>query len=116
MAAGLAVPAGTSGTIHLTYRFDSLYRWSLLLGLILVALLLVAACLPTPHCRRPRRDRFRRTPFGVTVAAAAGDVGDGVAVVRVVGLAVGVVVGAIAVVPRPRTVVGGHLCRHDASC
>lgn len=100
------VPAGTSGTIHLTYRFDSLYRWSLLLGLILVALLLVAACLPTRRTvDGPDEIDSGRTPFGVTVAAAAGTLVMAWLLSGWWGLAVGVVVGAIAVVLRPRTVV-----------
>lgn len=49
---GWVVPAGAAGTVVLTYRFDSLYRWSLGVGLALVAVLLVAAWWP-----RRRRDR-----------------------------------------------------------
>ncbi|MFW0783104.1 alpha-(1-_3)-arabinofuranosyltransferase [Gordonia sp. CPCC 206044] len=43
---GWVVPAGTHGTVTLTYRFDSLYRWALGLGLALMALLFAFAWWP----------------------------------------------------------------------
>ncbi len=52
---GWVVPAGTSGTIELTYRFDSLYRWALVIGLALMLLLLAVAWWPTRR-RRPVGD------------------------------------------------------------
>ncbi|GAB17025.1 hypothetical protein GOEFS_018_00570 [Gordonia effusa NBRC 100432] len=47
---GWIVPAGKSGVVDLTFRFDNLYRWTLGVGLALVALLLAAAWWPR---RRP---------------------------------------------------------------
>lgn len=43
---GWVVPAGSAGTAQLTYRFDTLYRWSLAIGLAAVALLLILAFWP----------------------------------------------------------------------
>ncbi|MFT3716651.1 MAG: DUF3367 domain-containing protein [Gordonia sp. (in: high G+C Gram-positive bacteria)] len=43
---GWVIPAGVGGTVHLDYAFDGLYRWSLVIGLALVAVLLVLASLP----------------------------------------------------------------------
>ncbi|MFW0788263.1 alpha-(1-_3)-arabinofuranosyltransferase domain-containing protein [Gordonia sp. CPCC 205333] len=43
---GWIVPAGKSGIVDLTFRFDSRYRWALGVGLTLMALLLVAAWWP----------------------------------------------------------------------
>lgn len=50
---GWVVPAGTAGSIDLTYRFDSLYRWSLGLGLALTALLLLLAWWPRRTSAHP---------------------------------------------------------------
>lgn len=43
---GWVVPAGADGTLTLTYRFDSVYRWSLGIGLALMAVVLAAAWWP----------------------------------------------------------------------
>ncbi|MFE0751591.1 DUF3367 domain-containing protein [Gordonia sp. NPDC058843] len=59
---GWVVPAGTAGTIDLTYRFDSLYRWALVIGLALMALLLAAAWWPSA----------RRTRVGEPIVVPAG--------------------------------------------
>ncbi|WP_394811394.1 DUF3367 domain-containing protein [Gordonia jinghuaiqii] len=48
---GWMVPAGASGSIELTYRFDSLYRWALVIGLVIMALLLVVAWWPSARTR-----------------------------------------------------------------
>lgn len=40
---GWIVPAGASGTVTLSFRYDSLYRWSLVVGFALLAALLVVA-------------------------------------------------------------------------
>lgn len=60
---GWLVPAGMGGTVALTFDLDGAYRWSLLVGLLLVAVLFVAAHWPAA------RSRPRRTPSG----ARAGD-------------------------------------------
>ncbi|UPW11894.1 alpha-(1-_3)-arabinofuranosyltransferase [Gordonia terrae] len=59
---GWIVPAGAAGTIDLTYRFDSLYRWSLVIGLALMVLLLLAAWWPSA----------RRAPPGEPIVVPAG--------------------------------------------
>ncbi len=63
---GWVVPAGAGGTIELTFRFDSLYRWALVIGLALMALLLVAAWWPS--ARRTRAGDPIVVPSGRTAA------------------------------------------------
>nr|WP_156354221.1 DUF3367 domain-containing protein [Gordonia sp. HS-NH1] len=99
---GWVVPAGTAGTIELTYRFDSLYRWALVIGLALMVLLLVAAWWPST----------RRPPAGVPIVAPAGRgtvLVAGGAVLAAAwlvsgwwGLAAAVVVGAVAAAVPPK--------------
>lgn len=59
---GWVVPAGAAGTVELTFRFDSLYRWALAIGLALMAVLLTAAWWPS----------VRRTRSGDPVVVPAG--------------------------------------------
>ncbi|GAB91388.1 DUF3367 domain-containing protein [Gordonia rhizosphera] len=81
---GWVVPSGVGGTVSLTYRFDSLYRWSLGIGLGLVAVLLVLAWWPrrTPRAAAPDTGSLVDgvtpawvTPAWVTGAAAVGWLG-----------------------------------------
>ncbi|MFT3660876.1 MAG: DUF3367 domain-containing protein [Gordonia sp. (in: high G+C Gram-positive bacteria)] len=64
---GWVIPAGAGGTVVLDYPLDAPYRWTLAAGLVLVAVLFLAACLP-------RRDRDEETgtpdPPGPAVSAA----------------------------------------------
>ncbi|PXW35711.1 UNVERIFIED_CONTAM: arabinofuranan 3-O-arabinosyltransferase [Williamsia faeni] len=50
---GWIIPAGYSGAIHLTYPLDQPYRWSIGIGLALVALLFIATLLPTRRTPAP---------------------------------------------------------------
>ncbi|WP_439030482.1 DUF3367 domain-containing protein [Gordonia terrae] len=71
---GWVVPAGTTGTIELTYRFDSLYRWALSIGLVVMVLLLVVAWWP-PGRRRTAVHQVsmsRSAPPGRGTLIAAG--------------------------------------------
>jgi arabinofuranan 3-O-arabinosyltransferase len=54
---GWLVPAGAAGTVSLTFDLDTPYRWTLLVGLLLVAALFVAASV-----RRHRSRGFDSTP------------------------------------------------------
>lgn len=54
---GWVIPAGAGGTVALTYPLDGPYRWTLALGLALVAVLFTAACLPLRRRARPGRHR-----------------------------------------------------------
>ncbi|MCT1353088.1 DUF3367 domain-containing protein [Gordonia sp. p3-SID1431] len=93
---GWVVPAGAGGTIELTFRFDSLYRWALVIGLALMALLLVAAWWPS--ARRTRAGEPVVVPSGRGNVLAAG--GAVFAAAWLVsgwwGLAAAVVVGTLA--------------------
>ncbi|UPG70670.1 DUF3367 domain-containing protein [Gordonia hongkongensis] len=93
---GWVVPAGAGGTIELTFRFDSLYRWALVIGLALMALLLVAAWWPS--ARRTRAGEPVVVPSGRSNVLAAG--GAVFAAAWLVsgwwGLAAAVVVGTLA--------------------
>jgi arabinofuranan 3-O-arabinosyltransferase len=88
---GWVVPAGTSGTITLTFAPNSLYRAGLAGGLALLPLLALMAC--WPQRRRPRDDPPARpwAPGGWAVPAvlAAGVVIAGVAGALVFGAALG---------------------------
>ncbi|MCZ4534687.1 DUF3367 domain-containing protein [Gordonia terrae] len=94
---GWVVPAGAGGTIELTFRFDSLYRWALVIGLALMALLLVAAWWPS--ARRTRAGEPVVVPSGRGSVLAAG--GAVFAAAWLVsgwwGLVAAVVVGTLAV-------------------
>ncbi|WGJ87974.1 DUF3367 domain-containing protein [Gordonia sp. SMJS1] len=94
---GWVVPAGAGGTVELTFRFDSLYRWALVIGLALMALLLVAAWWPS--ARRTRAGEPVVVPSGRGSVLAAG--GAVFAAAWLVsgwwGLVAAVVVGTLAV-------------------
>ncbi|MGV9709352.1 alpha-(1-_3)-arabinofuranosyltransferase domain-containing protein [Gordonia sp. NPDC003424] len=107
---GWVVPVGAGGTLTLTYRFDSLYRWSLGVGLALVAVLFALAWWP----RRARADRPAPPAPAVDQAQLplAATVGTGVAwlagswlLTGWWGLMVSVLLAAIAWWLRPPTVV-----------
>ena len=53
---GWLIPAGAAGTVSLDFAFDGLYRWSLLIGLLLLAVLLVLAVVPTSRTSTPPSD------------------------------------------------------------
>ncbi|UCZ92500.1 DUF3367 domain-containing protein [Gordonia sp. WA4-43] len=93
---GWVVPAGAGGTIELTFRFDSLYRWALVIGLALMALLLVAAWWPS--ARRTRAGDPIVVPSGRGTVLVAGGVVLAAAwlVSGWWGLAAAVVVGTLA--------------------
>ncbi|WP_431309096.1 alpha-(1-_3)-arabinofuranosyltransferase domain-containing protein [Gordonia prachuapensis] len=109
---GWVVPADTAGTVTLTFRFDSLYRWSLGVGLALVAVLLLLAWWP-------RRDGPTETadaddPAGpsaprgwVTAGAAVSWLGAAWLLTGWWGLAVSLVLGGVALWLRPRAIVVG---------
>ncbi|GAC67231.1 DUF3367 domain-containing protein [Gordonia soli] len=119
---GWVVPAGTSGELNLTYRLDSLYRWSLGLGLAVMALVLALAFWPrrwTPRALVPAGDASPSTdppePVQATSHQPTPTVGIGGSVVAATGVAVaswllagwwGLVVSAlgavVAVALRPR--------------
>lgn len=67
---GWLVPAGAAGPITLTYRFDSLYRWSLGLGLAIIVALLIAAAWPIRR-RTHTPDEPAQTPTAAWVRPAA---------------------------------------------
>ncbi|MDV7102005.1 DUF3367 domain-containing protein [Gordonia amicalis] len=99
---GWIVPAGVSGAVELTYRFDALYRWSLVVGLVLMALLLVAAWWPS--ARRETIAERRTVPSGrfTLVAAGLGILGASWLLSGWWGLAVGLVVGALTAAAPPK--------------
>ncbi|WP_410471355.1 DUF3367 domain-containing protein [Gordonia ajococcus] len=104
---GWVVPAGVSGAVELTYRFDSLYRWSLVIGLVLMALLLVAAWWPFPLVSRSGRDTVaepRTVPTGrfTLVAAGLGILGASWLLSGWWGLAVGLAVGVVGAAVPPK--------------
>ncbi|AZG46345.1 Alpha-(1-_3)-arabinofuranosyltransferase [Gordonia insulae] len=103
---GWVVPAGTAGTVTLTYRFDSLYRWSLGLGLGLVALLLLAAFGPRRRAAAAQPQEARAedpTRPWVTAAAGVSWLGASWLLTGWWGLAVSMIVGGVALWLRPRT-------------
>ncbi|NMO02482.1 DUF3367 domain-containing protein [Gordonia sp. TBRC 11910] len=59
---GWIVPADRSGTIELTYRFDTAYRWALGAGLALVALLFAATWWPRRGAPPPLVEPATTTP------------------------------------------------------
>jgi len=73
---GWVIPAGAAGTVVLDYPLDGPYRWSLLIGLVLVAALLVGARWPTrrrgPDPLPPARPGPRRLLIAAAGALAAG--------------------------------------------
>lgn len=63
---GWIIPAGYSGAIDLSFPLDQPYRWSIGIGLALVALLFVATFLPA---RRPVREFSTARPINLGPAA-----------------------------------------------
>ncbi|MEO9326343.1 DUF3367 domain-containing protein [Gordonia aurantiaca] len=91
---GWIVPAGASGSVELAFRFDSLYRWSIVVGLAMMAALLVAAWWPS-HRRVTVPVRSVPVAGRVTrVAAAVGIVATSWLLSGWWGLVIGAVVGA----------------------
>lgn len=89
---GWIVPAGASGTVTLTYPLDTPYRWSILLGLIACALLLVVTAFG------PRGRRCESEPAQLIHAPIVGGVGVLAAswlLCGWVGLVVAVIVAAV---------------------
>ncbi|MGV9825996.1 alpha-(1-_3)-arabinofuranosyltransferase domain-containing protein [Gordonia sp. NPDC003429] len=98
---GWVIPAGASGHVDLTFRYDSLYRWSLAIGFALLATLFVIAVLPLRrHRDSPPEPGVADRPLPLAAAgmATAGWLAAswvltgwwGVAATAVVGVAVGV--------------------------
>lgn len=93
---GWIVPEGASGRVDLTYRFDSLYRWSIVVGLAMMAALLLAAWWPS---KRRVDVPARQTPApgrATLIAAGAGILGTSWLLSGWWGLAIGVVAGIVA--------------------
>lgn len=67
---GWVLPAGAVGTVTLTYQFDSVYRWSLGVGLAVMAVLLLLAWWPRRVPDAPASDEIP-APAGRSVLAAA---------------------------------------------
>ncbi|ETA08470.1 membrane protein [Gordonia alkanivorans CGMCC 6845] len=99
---GWIVPAGASGTVELTYRFDSLYRWSLVVGLVLMALLLVAAWWPSSRREAVAEPRTVTTGRFTLMAAGLGILGASWLLSGWWGLAVGIGVGVVAAATPPK--------------
>ncbi|MDH3021207.1 DUF3367 domain-containing protein [Gordonia alkanivorans] len=99
---GWIVPAGASGTVELTYRFDSLYRWSLVVGLVLMALLLVAAWWPSSRREAVAEPRTVTTGRFTLMAAGLGILGASWLLSGWWGLAVGIGVGVVAAAIPPK--------------
>ncbi len=99
---GWLVPAGAAGTVELTYRFDSLYRWSLVIGLVLMALLLVAAWWPSSRRETVAERRTVSAGAFTLTAAGLGIVGASWLLSGWWGLAVGIAVGVVAAAIPPK--------------
>ncbi|GAA3704306.1 alpha-(1-_3)-arabinofuranosyltransferase family protein [Gordonia hankookensis] len=103
---GWLVPPGAAGTVTLTYRFDSLYRWSLGVGLALVALLLALAWWPRRGVETPDDGPAdcadRTTPAWVTATAVVSWLGASWLLTGWWGLAVSVLLGGAYLWMRPR--------------
>lgn len=101
---GFQVPAGASGTVALDFGYDTGYRWSLLIGFVLLAVLFVAAMVPTRRRVRPEEspERSAGTPSSVVILAALGWLTTSWLLTGIWGLAVSVVVGAVVAVLEPR--------------
>ncbi|MCG7633310.1 alpha-(1-_3)-arabinofuranosyltransferase [Gordonia McavH-238-E] len=93
---GWIVPAGAAGTIELTYRFDSLYRWSLVIGLSLMVLLLLAAWWPSARRAPPGEPIVVPAGRGTVLLAGGAVLAAAWLVSGWWGLAAAVVVGAVA--------------------
>ncbi|WP_419230155.1 alpha-(1-_3)-arabinofuranosyltransferase [Gordonia sp. CPCC 205515] len=69
---GWVVPVGAAGTVTLTYQFDSLYRWSLGIGLAIMAVLLLLAWWPRRSARVPSAGEVAgETTLSVTAQIAS---------------------------------------------
>ena len=107
---GWEVPAGASGTVALEFRYDTPYRWALLIGFLLLALLFALALWPI----RTRRDPDTApeptvessTPLAACACAGVGWLTASWLLTGWWGLAISVVVGATvaALSPRARVV------------
>ncbi|AWO86045.1 DUF3367 domain-containing protein [Gordonia terrae] len=93
---GWIVPAGAAGTIDLTYRFDSLYRWSLVIGLALMVLLLLAAWWPSARRAPPGEPIVVPAGRGTILLAGGAVLAAAWLISGWWGLAAAVVVGAVA--------------------
>ena len=107
---GWEVPAGASGTVSLEFRYDTPYRWALLIGFVLLALLFALALWPI----RTRRDPDKApeptvessTPLAACACAGVGWLAASWLLTGWWGLAISVVGGATvaALSPRARVV------------
>ena len=107
---GWEVPAGASGTVALEFRYDTPYRWALLVGFVLLALLFALALWPI----RTRRDPDTApeptiessTPLAACACAGVGWLAASWLLAGWWGLAISVVFGAAvaALSPRARVV------------
>ncbi len=82
---GWVIPAGTAGTITLTFAYNSLYRAGLAGGLALLPLLALLAMWPG---RRPPRDDAPAQPWGSGQWAAVAVLGVGAVISGVAGVVV----------------------------
>lgn len=115
---GWVVPAGSSGVLTLTFRYDGLYRWSLIAGFILLTALFVAAFIPLRRRAQPPAPAEARAPEEVRtpeslVAAGVGAVGWLVISWLLAGpwaVAISVVAGlAVVIIPARATVVAAFV-------
>ncbi|GAB22774.1 hypothetical protein GOPIP_031_03960 [Gordonia polyisoprenivorans NBRC 16320 = JCM 10675] len=112
---GWQVPAGASGAVTLKFRWDSVYRWSLIVGFVLLALLFAAAFLPWRRRAHPAPAPVPVAPVGGTavggtVAACVGALGWLAASWLLAGwwaVLISVLAGATVVFARSRVVVVG---------
>lgn len=68
---GWIVPAGSGGTLHLDYRYDSAYRWALFGGLGLVVVLFILALIPARRRSGPVAEPWAGPVTGAVAAAVA---------------------------------------------
>ena len=108
---GWEVPAGSSGTVALEFRYDTPYRWALLVGFVLLAVLFVLALWPIRTRREPETApeptvESSSTPLATCACAGAGWLAASWLLAGWWGLAISVVVGAAvaALSPRARVV------------